>query len=133
MKKRLSKRSVLMIDKDLPTNEVSPSLMHDWVRMAIATCKAHGVTVQSISTNPSKRKGFHIRVHILRPENPRLVWRLQYLLGDDSMRASMNRLRLKARFDEWNKLFEGIRPRFRTIYTRRGQQTHRFRDISKTK
>jgi len=119
MKKRLSKRSVLMIDKDLPMNEVGPSLMQDWVRMAVATCKIHGVTIQSIFTNPSKRKGFHIRVMISRPENPWLVWRLQYLLGDDSMRASMNRLRLKAGFDEGNKLFEDIRPRFTRIYAGR--------------
>jgi hypothetical protein len=112
-----------MIDKDCV---VTRSLMHDWVRMAIAACKTYGVTVQSVITNPSLRKGFHIRLAITPPIYAELAWRLQFLLGDDAKRCSLNRARMNAGFDEWNKLFEGIRPRLTRIYIRRNPSVRHF-------
>jgi hypothetical protein len=112
--KHLSKATTLKIDKDLV---VSRSLLQDWVRsVVIPTCKAHGVTVQSVSTCPSQRKGFHVYVDVTPPIHAELAWRLQFLLGDDCMRVSLNRARWRAGFSDWNKLFEGINPRFRTVY-----------------
>ena len=126
--KRLSKVGVLMIDRDCV---VPPSLMREWVRIVvIPTCKTLGVMVQSVVTCPSARKGYHVYIYPAQPVPAQLAWRLQYHLGDDAKRVSLNRARMKAGFDEWNKLFEGIHPRFRTIYTRRGQHKGMFHDIS---
>jgi hypothetical protein len=109
---------------------VSRSLLKEWVRLCvIPLCKAYRVTVLSVDTCPSQRKGYHVYIHIAPPVRAELAWRLQLYLGDDARRCSLNRARLKAGFDEWNKLFEGIRPRFSTIYTGRNQETRRIHDI----
>ena len=55
-------------------------------------------------------------IYLARPIPAELAWRLQYHL-DDAKRVSLNRTRLRAGFDEWDKLFEGIRPRYSTIYS----------------
>jgi hypothetical protein len=114
--KHLSKVTTLKIDKDLI---VSRSLLQDWVRLiAIPTCKAHGVIVQSVDTCSSQRKGFHVYVVIAPPIHAELAWRLQFLLGDDCKRVSLNRARWRAGFSDWNKLFEGTHPRLTQIYQR---------------
>jgi len=114
--KHLSKVTTLKIDKDLI---VSPSLLRDWVRsIVIPTCMVYGVTVYSVSTCPSQRKGFHVYVEITPAVHAELAWRLQFLLGDDCKRVSLNRARLRAGFSDWNKLFEGIPPTLRTVYKR---------------
>lgn len=124
MNRRLSKVSVLKIDKNLI---VSRGLLHEWVRLiVIPTCKAHGITVKSVATCQSQRKGFHVYVDITPPIHAELAWRLQFLLGDDCKRVSLNRARWRAGFDEWNKLFEGTHPRMNTLYrfyTRRDKTT----------
>ncbi len=117
MNKCLRNVTILKIDKDLI---VSRSLLRDWVRLiVIPTCKAHGITVRSVTTCPSQRKGFHVYVDIAPPIHAELAWRLQFLLGDDCKRVSLNRARWRAGFSDWNKLFEGIRPNLTQIYTRR--------------
>jgi hypothetical protein len=114
--KHLSKVTTLKIDKDLI---VSRSLLQDWVRLiVIPTCKAHGVIVQSVDTCSSQHKGFHVYVAIAPPIHAELAWRLQFLLGDDCSRVSLNRARLGAGFSDWNKLFEKIHPMLRTVYKR---------------
>lgn len=72
--------------------------------------------VQTVVTCLSQRKGYHVYIHVAPPVPAELAWRLQYHLGDDAKRVSLNRARLRAGFDKWNKLFEGIHPRFTTIY-----------------
>jgi hypothetical protein len=113
--KRLAKIRTLKIDKDCV---ISSDLMQDWIRLVvIPTCTAYGVTVLSVATCPSPRKGFHVYAEISPPIHAELAWRLQFLLGDDCRRVSLNRARLRAGFSAWNKLFEGINPRVRTVHT----------------
>jgi len=122
--KRVRKVNVLKIDKDLI---VSRSLLKEWVRLCvIPLCKAYGVTVLSVKICPSQRKGYHVYIHIAPSISAQLAWRLQLYLGDDARRCSLNRARLKAGFDEWNKLFEGIRPRYCTIYAGETLVKHRI-------
>ncbi len=86
--------------------------------MIIPTCRAFGVEVLSVATCPSQRKGFHVYAEIEPPIHAELAWRLQFLLGDDCRRVSLNRARWRAGFSDWNKLFERIGPRLRTVYKR---------------
>ena len=112
--KRLRKVGVLMIDRDCV---VPVSLIREWVRIVVVpTCKTLGVTVELVVTCPSARKGYHVYIYLAQSVPALLAWRIQYHLGDDAKRVSLNRARMKAGFGEWNKLFEGIRPRFSTIY-----------------
>jgi hypothetical protein len=114
--KRLSKISVLKIDKDCI---ISRDLIRDWIRLVvIPTCRAYGVTVLSVATCPSPRKGFHVYAEITRPVHAELAWRLQFLLGDDCKRVSLNRARLRAGFSGWNKLFEPAGTKPKPIYNR---------------
>jgi hypothetical protein len=88
---RLSKVNVLKIDKDCV---VSRDVLQDWVRLVvIPTCRAYGVTVVSVATCPSQRKGFHVYAEIEPPIHAELAWRLQFVLGDDCKRVSLNRAR----------------------------------------
>lgn len=90
--------------------------MQEWVRVVvIPTCEIYGVTVLSVATCPSSRKGFHVYIDISPPVHAVLAWRLQFLLGDDCKRVSLNRARWKAGFSEWNKLFEGVDTKPTTI------------------
>jgi hypothetical protein len=115
--KRLSKVCTLKIDKDLI---ISRSLLLDWIRLVVVpTCKAHGVTVLSVTTCPSQHEGFHVYIAISPPIHAELAWRLQFLLGDDCRRVSLNRARWRAGFSDWNKLFEGAHPRLTQVYARR--------------
>jgi hypothetical protein len=112
--RRLTKITTLKIDKDCV---ITRSLLLDWLRLVVVpTCKAYGVTVLSVATSPSQRKGFHVYTEITPPIHPELAWRLEFLLGDDCKRVSLNRARWRAGFSDWDKLFEAINPDFRTIY-----------------
>lgn len=104
----------LKSDKDCV---ISRDLLQDWIRLVIIpTCRAYGVTVLSVATCPNPRKGFHVYAEISPPVHAVLAWRLQFLLGDDCRRVSLNRARLKTGFSGWNKLFEGIGAKLRTVY-----------------
>lgn len=86
---------------------ISRDLLQDWIRLVlIPTCRAYDVTVLSVITFPSPRKGFHAYVEIIPPIHAETAWRLQFLVGDDCQRVSLNRARLRAGFGGWNKLFE---------------------------
>ena len=112
--KRLTKISVLKIDKDCT---ISRDLMQDWIRLVIIpTCRAYGVTVLSVAVCPSPRKGFHVYLEVAPPVHAELAWRLQFLLGDDCRRVSLNRARWRAGFSGWNKLFEEAEAKLTSIY-----------------
>jgi hypothetical protein len=114
MRNTTTKISVLKIDKDCV---VSRDLLQDWIRLVvIPTCTAYGVTVISVATCPSARKGFHVYAEFTPPVHAELAWRLQFLLGDDSRRVSLNRARWRAGFSDWNKLFEEVSPKLKTVY-----------------
>jgi hypothetical protein len=64
----------------------------------------------------SKRKGYHFYISINPPVEANVANQLQWLLGDDDLRVDRNRARIQAGFDRWNKLFERLDARLRTIY-----------------
>ncbi len=104
MNRRLAKIRTLKIDVDCV---VSSDLLRDWIWLAvIPICRACGIRVLSVATCPSPRKGFHVYIEIAPPVHAEMAWRLQFLLRDDRRRVSLNRVRLRAGFSGWNKLFE---------------------------
>jgi len=111
--KRLAKIRTLKIDKDCV---ISRDLMQDWIRLVvIPTCRAYRVTVLSVATCQSPRKDFHVYIEISPEVHAELAWRLQFLLGDDCRRVSLNRARWRAGFRCWNKLFVIQRSRKRSV------------------
>jgi hypothetical protein len=112
-KKVLREQDVLMIDKDCV---VSSKWLRDYVRTVIVpVCDAHGVKVLSVKYNLSRRKGFHLRIHVT-PVHAELANLLQFELGDDPGRVSKNRARIRAGLPNWDKLFAEENSRIRTIY-----------------
>ena len=101
---QLDKVSVLKVDIDCV---VSRDWLQDWIRLVVVpVCKAREVTILSVGISPSQHKGFHAYIHINPHVHPQLANRLQFLLGDDRHRVSLNRARIWAGLNEWNKLFE---------------------------
>lgn len=114
MRRPLDKVSVLKVDIDCV---VSRDWLQDWIKVVvIPTCKAFGVTVLTVAIGPSQHKGYHSHVDITPPVHPELANQLQFLLGDDRHRVSLNRARIWAGLNEWNKLFEDAGTKLRTVY-----------------
>ena len=100
----LDKVSVLKIDIDCV---VDREWLDDWERLVVnPVCAAFSVSVKSMVVSPSFHKGFHAYVHFAPAVDPELANRLQFLLGDDRHRVSLNRARIWAGLNEWNKLLE---------------------------
>ena len=76
------------------------------------------MAVQWVKYCLSERKALHIRIKINPAISALLTLELQFLLGDDAQRVSLNRGRMRAGFDDWNKLFEREGARHRIIYKR---------------
>jgi hypothetical protein len=112
--KTFQKVNVLKIDKDC---HVSRDWIKDYVRLVlIPVCKAYRVKVLSVQIRRSLSKGFHVYVLIDPPVDADLAIRLQFLAGDDALRVRLCRLRAKAGYPEWNKLWWHSRRRLRTVY-----------------
>lgn len=107
------KTSELKVDQDC---FVDQEWLEDFIAHARIICKHFGISVKSIRVCESKRRGLHFYIAISPPVEATLANRLQWLLGDDSMRVDFNRARIGAGFTEWNKLFEVIGRRLKTIY-----------------
>jgi len=111
----LKKQDLLEIDKDCM---VPRKWLLDYVyKIVLPTCTLYGLTVLWVKYCPSERKGLHIYIKINPGVSAVLALELQYLLGDDGQRVSLNRARMRAGFDDWNKLFEPPGRRLRTLYT----------------
>jgi hypothetical protein len=110
----LEKQDLLKIDKDCI---VPRKWLLEWVqRIVLPTFLFYRTTVVWVKSCPSERKGLHFYIKIDRPTSPLLVLELQFLLGDDAQRVSMNRARMRAGFEDWNKLFENEHTRLKTLY-----------------
>jgi len=108
----LPKEDLLKIDKDC---FVDTKLNGQYVETILDTCKKHGVTV--LSVEPTKtRHGMHFYVRIDPPIDARGANNLQYLLGDDAKRVAFNNARIESGLAKWNKLFELLDVRLRTMY-----------------
>jgi hypothetical protein len=111
----LKEQDLLKIDKDCM---VPRKWLLDYIhKIVLPTCGLYGITVLWVKCCPSERKGLHIYIRITPAVSAVLALELQYLLGDDCQRVSLNRARMRAGFDEWNKLFEPPDQRLRTLYT----------------
>ena len=106
----------LKIDKDCFVDE---AWIKDYVQLILWTCGMFGVTVVSVKMCDSRRKGTHFYISISPPIEANIANRLQWLLGDDCLRVDVNRARIGSGCPEWNKLFEKIGARLRTIYSLR--------------
>ena len=110
----LEKKDRLKIDKDCI---VTRKWLLEWVRrIVLPTCSFYGVTVLWMRYCPSERKGLHFYIKIDPPIGAMLLLKLQFLLGDDAQRVSLNRARVRAGFKDWNKLFEKEGTKLRTLY-----------------
>lgn len=108
----MSNVSVLKIDKDC---HVDHSWILDQVKVIRAVCQLKRLNVTKIEMSRTN-KGQHFYIGIQPSVSAHLANRLQYLLGDDSRRVDYNRARIRSTYPEWNKLFEDIGRRFRTLY-----------------
>lgn len=103
----------LKIDKDcMPERQ----WIEEYKQLIIATCQKDRVHVVSIRTCRSRSKGLHFYIKVKPAIRPELANKLQFLLGDDCQRVDFNRARIRSRLNDWNKLFEEIGIRLRTIY-----------------
>ncbi len=97
VRRLLDKISVLKIDVDCI---VSRDWLQDWIRLVvIPTCRALGVSVLTVDIGQSQHKGFHTYIKINPPVHSELANRLQFLLGDDRHRVSLNRAVLYGRVE----------------------------------
>jgi len=87
-------------------------------------CKRFGRAVLYINRSYSKSKGQHYLIKIKPAVNALLANRIQRLLGDDPRRVAFNLARIKSGLNEWNKLFEEVGRRLRTIYRAAGHGKH---------
>lgn len=103
-----------MIDRDCL---VPHKWLQHWVdKIILPTCASYGLKVLWVKYCPSERKGLHFRIKLNPAISALLTLELQYLLSDDAKRVSLNRARMRAGFDDWNKLFEKEHFRLRTLY-----------------
>jgi len=114
----VEKISTLKVDKDC---FVDGTWIEGYVRAIIQICNSYGIKVLRIQMCHSKRKGQHFYVTIEPALEANRANYLQYLLGDDCQRVDFNRARIESSLNEWNKLFEVVGRRLRTIYTNRGR------------
>ena len=72
----------------------------------------------TVAIGPSQHKGFHAYINITPSLHAELANRLQFLVGDDRHRVSLNRARMRTGLNKWNKLLENIGAKSRMVYTR---------------
>jgi hypothetical protein len=104
--------SVLKVDKDC---HVSSQLEREWIRVALAILRICHESVEWIRATRTHH-GRHYYIRIDPPVDAHTANNLQYLLGDDANRVDYNRARINSRLEEWNKLFETVGRRKRTLY-----------------
>jgi len=109
----------LKIDKDC---FIHKEWLRHYIRLIRSTCRRFGVRVLSIKRCFSESKGEHYYIRIRPAIDANLANMLQWLLGDDCQRVAFNRARIKSGLSGWNKLFEVVGRRLRTIYGIRNVQ-----------
>jgi hypothetical protein len=104
--------ALLKIDKDC---HVDVALEKEYVRQSIETLSKHNLRVEWIKATRTWN-GTHYYIQIDPPVEAHTANRLQYLLGDDAKRVSLNEARINTGLSEWNKLFEAVGRKLRTVY-----------------
>jgi hypothetical protein len=109
---RLERESVLRVDKDC---HVSSRLEREYVQHAISLLRKYHVSVEWIKATRTHH-GRHYYIKINPPVDAHTANELQYQLGDDPKRVDYNRARINSRLAHWNKLFEAVGRKLRTLY-----------------
>jgi hypothetical protein len=125
----LAKESILKIDKDC---HIDSKLEFQYIQDALAILSRRDITVLKIEATRTCH-GRHYYFHLAEPVDAQTANRLQYLLGDDPRRVDYNRARINSRLVGWNKLFETIGRKLRTIYTNPALQPSRKRRAKKSR
>jgi hypothetical protein len=108
----LPKESVLKMDKDC---HIDSELEHEYIQDALAILSKRGITVLKIEATRTYH-GRHYYFHLAEPVDAQTANQLQYLLGDDPKRVDYNQARINSGLEGWNKLFETIGRKLRTLY-----------------
>jgi hypothetical protein len=108
----LPRESVLKVDKDCHTDS---ELEKKYIQDALAILSSCGITVLKIEATTTSH-GRHYYFYLAEPVDAHTANRLQYRLGDDAKRVDYNRARINSGLVGWNKLFESIGRKLRTIY-----------------
>jgi hypothetical protein len=117
----------LKIDKD---SHVDTRLEQEYVQYSIYILAKHGIKVEWIKSTRTHH-GRHYYIKIDPPVDAQTANRLQYLLGDDAKRVDFNQARINSRLVGWNKLFETVGRKLRTIYSNTTLQPIRKRQVEK--
>jgi hypothetical protein len=116
---KLGKESVLKLDKDC---HVSSQLEREDVQNMRAILRRHHLRVLWIKATRTLH-GRHYYISIDPPVDAHTANNLQYLLGSDAKRVADSRLLINSRLAYWNRLFEDLGRRMRTLYRCRGSGT----------
>jgi hypothetical protein len=108
----VDKTTVLKIDKDCHVHKL---LEQEYVRQSIEILSKHNVRVLWIKASRTG-KGSHYYIRIHPPAEATKANCLQYLLGDDAKRVSLNRARINSGLEDWNLLFESVGRILRILY-----------------
>lgn len=108
----LPRESVLKVDKDC---RIDSALEQEYIQDSLAILSRRGITVLKIEATRTYH-GRHYYFHLAEPVDACTANRLQYLLGDDPKRVDYNQARIDSRLVGWNKLFETIGRKLRTLY-----------------
>jgi len=103
----------LKIDKDC---FIHKQWLGHYIHLIRSTCRRFGLRVLSIKECCSETRGEHYYIKIRPAIDANLANMLQWLLGDDCQRVAFNRARIESGLSGWNKLFEVVGRRLRTIY-----------------
>jgi len=106
------KVDLLKIDKDC---HVDKSLEQEYALQSIDILSKHHVRVLWMKATRT-RKGSHYYIRIDPSVKATAANQLQYLLGDDAERVSLNRARINSGLEDWNILFEAVGRKLRTLY-----------------
>jgi len=124
----LPKESVLKIDKDC---HIDSELEDEYIQDALAILARRRIRVLKIEATRTYH-GRHYYFYLAEPVDAQTANRLQYLLGDDSRRVDFNRARINSRLVGWNKLFETVGRKTRTIYSNPALQPTRKRQAERS-
>jgi hypothetical protein len=110
----LPKERILKIDKDC---HIDSELEREYIQYSLAILSRRGIRVIKIEATRTCH-GRHYYFHLAEPVDACTANRLQYLLGDDPKRVDYNQARIDSGLVGWNKLFETVGRKLRTIYPR---------------
>jgi hypothetical protein len=102
-----------MTDKDII---IAPAEINAYLQLILTTVHSYQLEVVLVQWCYSLHKGLHFYIRVNPPIQAELAWLLQFLLGDDALRADFNRARIEGGVAHWNRLFERSNVKLHTIY-----------------